>query len=142
MGQKFEIFIMLQKCESSTVVTHEFALFFCTIANNFSCGESKTGYFVKFGIAPYVKDELIESVSIEPYFILVDESLNKAIKSKQLDITFDIGTKHTTGGVLLLYIAIPWPDESNRSFASQTSILSLLNCLMQNRKAFTTKKCL
>ena len=27
MGQKFEIFIMLQKCESSTVITHEFALF-------------------------------------------------------------------------------------------------------------------
>ena len=96
MGQKFEIFIMLQKCESSTVITHEFALFFSTIAKNFSCGESKTGYFVKFGIAPYVKDELIESVSNERYVILFDESLNKAIKSKQLDITFDFGTQRTT----------------------------------------------
>ena len=86
IGQNFEIFIMLQKCESSKVVTHEFALFFSTIAKNFSCGEAKTGYLVKFGIAPYVKDELIESVSNEPYVILFDESLNKAIKSKQLDI--------------------------------------------------------
>lgn len=56
------------------------------LVQNFSCGETKTTYMMVFGIAPYLKSVLIEQVAGAPYSLMFDESLNKSLSRKQLDI--------------------------------------------------------
>ena len=55
------------------------------IAAKFSCGERNTSYLCVFGIAEYFKVEVISEVT-GPHTILFDESLNKMMKQKQMDI--------------------------------------------------------
>jgi len=55
------------------------------IAKKFTCGEKKTAYLCVFGIAPYLRDQLMKAVK-GPYTILFDESLNHKMQAKQLDI--------------------------------------------------------
>ena len=58
-----------------------------SIAKAFQCGESKTKYLTVFGIAPYFMNELKKRVKDQDaYVLLFDESLNKELKQKQLDI--------------------------------------------------------
>lgn len=56
------------------------------IAKQFKCGESKTKYLTVFGIAPFFAMELTKRVQESDYVLLFDESLNKELKKKQLDI--------------------------------------------------------
>ena len=57
------------------------------IANKFQCGESKTSYICKFGLAPHFKKLLMNHIKQEPYYVLLfDESLNKITQTKQMDI--------------------------------------------------------
>ena len=56
------------------------------IARDFSCGAAKTAYMCKFGLAPYFRKLLKRKIGDEDYVLLFDESLNKATKTKQLDI--------------------------------------------------------
>ena len=57
------------------------------IAKSFSCGKDKTGYLVRFGLAPYFKQQLVSSVSAAGEFVVMfDESLNMTTKSKQMDL--------------------------------------------------------
>ena len=56
------------------------------LAISFTCGENKTAYVAKYGIASFIKKELSRSVSEKPYVIMFDESMNKATKSKQMDL--------------------------------------------------------
>ena len=57
------------------------------IAATFSCGSNKTAYITKFGLAPFITKELTEQVNQAAGFVpMLDESLNKTTKTKQLDI--------------------------------------------------------
>lgn len=50
-------------------------------------GKDKTGYMIRFGIAPYFKKQLVEAINnAGPYVIMFDESLNQSSKKKQMDI--------------------------------------------------------
>ena len=51
------------------------------IANNFSCGKTKCGFIVKFGIAPYFVELLNSQLKDVEYFLaLFDESFNSVSK--------------------------------------------------------------
>ncbi|XP_063766097.1 uncharacterized protein LOC134882380 [Eleginops maclovinus] len=57
------------------------------IAKSFALGKDKTGYIIKFGIAPYFKRQLVEAINnAGPYVLMFDESLNQSSKKKQMDI--------------------------------------------------------
>lgn len=56
------------------------------IANSFSCGADKTAYIAKFGLAVYIKEELVSKVNKSPFELMFDESLNETTKNKQLDV--------------------------------------------------------
>ena len=46
-----------------------------------------SSYLLKFGLAPYFKQVLLEDVKCSPlYVILFDESLNKSTQEKQLHV--------------------------------------------------------
>lgn len=58
-----------------------------SVALNYKCGETKTRYLATFGIAPYFVSLLKKKVKLQTeYVLLFDESLNKELKKKQLDI--------------------------------------------------------
>ena len=57
------------------------------IAKQFSCGEKKCAYLCNFGIAPYFKQLLKDTLhNQQSYVLLFDESLNKKTYNKQMDI--------------------------------------------------------
>lgn len=56
-----------------------------TIAKTFQCGRDKTAYIIRFGVAEFVKNDLITKVS-GPFVIMFDESFNCTTKKKQLDL--------------------------------------------------------
>ena len=58
----------------------------CEIAQSMSLGETKIMYMSCFGIAPYLTSLLERTTKDSPYVLLFDESLNKDLKKKQLDI--------------------------------------------------------
>ena len=55
------------------------------IDSKFGCSERKTAYLATDGIAPYLKSVLEARVKQEEFIILFDESLNKAMQTKQMD---------------------------------------------------------
>ena len=55
------------------------------IANKFTCGERKTSYISSFGISEYFKQTLLKEIN-GPYSVMFDESLNKSLQSKQMDV--------------------------------------------------------
>ena len=56
------------------------------IAAHFKCGETKTMYITKYGLAPYFSELLRKKVSDSEFVLLFDESLNHKTKTKQMDI--------------------------------------------------------
>lgn len=56
------------------------------LAKSFTCGENKTAYVAKYGIASFIKKELSCSISEKPYGVMFGESMNKTTKSKQMDL--------------------------------------------------------
>ena len=57
------------------------------IASTFLRGINKTAYITKFGLARFITKELTEQVNQAAGFVpMLDESLNKTTKTKQLDI--------------------------------------------------------
>ena len=55
------------------------------IAQKFSCGKTKCGYLIKFGLAPYFHKQVVSAVS-QPeilYSVSFDESFNKPIQEEQ-----------------------------------------------------------
>lgn len=55
------------------------------IAKTFTCGPKKIAYIARFGIADFIKRDLINNIS-GPYVLMFDESFNSSTKSKQLDL--------------------------------------------------------
>lgn len=56
------------------------------IASTFSSGKDKTAYIARFGLAPFIRSELIANVNKSNFVLMFDESLNQATKKKQLDV--------------------------------------------------------
>ncbi|XP_042581610.1 uncharacterized protein LOC109070284 [Cyprinus carpio] len=57
------------------------------IAKSFTCGKDRTGYIIRFGLAPHFKQELINTINkAGQFFLMFDESLNQSTKTKQLDV--------------------------------------------------------
>ncbi|XP_065125255.2 uncharacterized protein [Paramisgurnus dabryanus] len=57
------------------------------IAKTFTCGKDKTGYIMRFGLAPFFKQQLVDTINKAGSFVLMfDESLNQSTKKKQLDV--------------------------------------------------------
>lgn len=56
------------------------------IAKTFACGGDKTAYITKFGLAEYIKRDLVAKVNNGLFVVMFDESLNQVTKTKQLDI--------------------------------------------------------
>lgn len=69
------------------------------IARRFTCGSTKVAYLSTFGIAPFFKSHLIREISKQSgYCVLFDESLNRELQKKQLDLhvrIWDCGTVQT-----------------------------------------------
>lgn len=55
------------------------------IAKSFRCGKDKTAYIARFGLADFIKRDLISKVT-GPFVLMFDESLNRTSKKKQLDL--------------------------------------------------------
>lgn len=55
-------------------------------ASTFTCGRDKTAYLARFGVAPYLKKELISRANKDAFVIMFDESMNTTTKTKQLDL--------------------------------------------------------
>ncbi|GBM10447.1 hypothetical protein AVEN_263358-1 [Araneus ventricosus] len=57
------------------------------VAKHFTCGQTKCAHFVCLGIAPYFTSLLYNLLRIvENYTLLIDETLNKSLQSKQMGI--------------------------------------------------------
>ncbi|KAK1896686.1 Zinc finger protein 862 [Dissostichus eleginoides] len=56
------------------------------IAKTFACGDDKTAYITKFGLAPHIKRDLVSKINNGPFVLMFDESLNQTTKNKQLDL--------------------------------------------------------
>ena len=57
------------------------------IAENFKLSKTKCGYYLTYGIAPYLKSNITKSILKAPYFtIMFDESLNSVLQNEQMDI--------------------------------------------------------
>lgn len=56
-----------------------------SIVKTFKCGKDKTSYITRFGLAEYVKNELVSKAK-GSFVLMFDESLNQTTKSKQLDV--------------------------------------------------------
>ena len=62
------------------------------IAKNFSCGKTKCGFIVKFGIAPYSVELMNSQLKDLKYFVaLFDESFNCVAKKTKWTCIFDFG---------------------------------------------------
>ena len=57
------------------------------ITKDFSCGQTKCGYLVTHGLAPYLKKLLVEDLNeLDNFVSLFDESYNKTVKKGQMDL--------------------------------------------------------
>ena len=76
----------LKSCKGTSDL---FAVMFpdSAIAKRFTCAATKCAYLVCFGLAPYFKDILIDTVrKADRYTISIDECLNKVSQSGQMDL--------------------------------------------------------
>ena len=79
-----------QSCASSAGSDKLFQRMFpdSTVAKKFSCGSTKCHYLLKFGLAPYFEQNLLNQLA-QPGTVFVvsfDESLNKHIQEEQMDM--------------------------------------------------------
>ena len=58
-----------------------------SIVKNFACGKTKCSYIVTYGLAPYFKSLLNDTISTLDCFVaMFDESYNKISKRGQMDL--------------------------------------------------------
>lgn len=70
-------------------------------ASAFTYGRDKSAYLARFGVAPYLKKELISQANEGTFVIMFDESMNKSTKSKQLDLHVRHWTSDGTGASIV-----------------------------------------
>ncbi|KAF0044839.1 hypothetical protein F2P81_003997 [Scophthalmus maximus] len=94
------------------------------IASMFTSGKDKNAYVTPFGLAPFIRSELICSVNKSFFVLMFDETLNHATKNKQLDVHGDqvhsryLGSQfmgHATAQDLLHHCKIMPPKERKMS---------------------------
>ena len=52
------------------------------IASQFSMSETKCGYLINYGLAPYYKEKLLKEIKKSPFFtVLFEESLNNIFQT-------------------------------------------------------------
>ncbi|XP_056262502.1 uncharacterized protein LOC130188267 isoform X3 [Pseudoliparis swirei] len=76
-------------CRSNDGIGEVFKAMFpdSSLVQSFTCGKDKTTYVATFGLAPYIKKELITEVQqCSAFVIMFDETLNQTTKNKQLDL--------------------------------------------------------
>ncbi|KAL7868767.1 hypothetical protein SRHO_G00101510 [Serrasalmus rhombeus] len=57
------------------------------IAKSLALDKDKTAYFIKFGIAPCFKKQLVKTINkAGPFVLMFDESLNQSSKKNQMDL--------------------------------------------------------
>ena len=57
------------------------------IAKSFSLARTKCGYFINFGVVPYLKDQLLSIVDTFTFFVVsYDESMNRIFQEELMDI--------------------------------------------------------
>ena len=57
------------------------------IAKSFSLARTKCGYFINFGVAPYLKDQLLSIIDTSTFFVVFyDESMNRIFQEELMDI--------------------------------------------------------
>ena len=57
------------------------------IAHNMSCGPTKLSYLICFGIAPFIKQQLLADLKKAPCFVIsFDESFNQELPKEQIDV--------------------------------------------------------
>ncbi|KAK0134660.1 hypothetical protein N1851_029728 [Merluccius polli] len=56
----------------------------------------KTAYISKFGLAPYIADQIVADANKNTFVLMFDESLNQTTKTKQLDLHVCFGAKITS----------------------------------------------
>ena len=72
------------------------------VARNFQCAETKSRYIITHGLGKYLEMKLKDSVKNNEFVLLFDESLNKKLHQKQLDVHMgvweaeEIKTKYLT----------------------------------------------
>ena len=69
--------------------SHLFAVMFedSQIAQSFSLGSTKLSYNITFGLAPYIKNMLLEGVhEVKYYSLSFDDSYNRIMKKGQMDL--------------------------------------------------------
>ena len=73
---------------SSAEIPHLFRRMFpnSVIAQNFNCADTKVKYLSTFGLGEYFSQQLIDKVKNESFVLLFDESLNKKMQKKQMDV--------------------------------------------------------
>ena len=54
------------------------------IAKSYSQGETKVKYVIQFGIAPYIKQLILDDIKGKPFFFLFDENTTQQV-TKQFD---------------------------------------------------------
>ena len=49
-------------------------------------GKTKCSYFINYGLAPYIKEQLEKYISSSPlYVVSYDESMNSVLQNEQID---------------------------------------------------------
>ena len=67
-----------------------------SIARGFGCADKKTAYLCTFGLGPYFAGLLNKMVkSASTYVLLFDETLNKELQEKQMDVHFRFWDRDT-----------------------------------------------
>ena len=58
-----------------------------TIAKNFQLSKTKCGYYINFGVTPYARKLIKETIEISPFLtILFNENLDGYVQKEQIDI--------------------------------------------------------
>ena len=57
------------------------------IAQQYSLGKTKQSYLLTFGLAPFFKDLLLDTLKLNSFFtVIFDEAFNEALQKEQMDI--------------------------------------------------------
>ena len=57
------------------------------IAAKMKCGITKCGYFINYGLASYIKEQLEKYISSSPlYVVSFDESMNFVLENEQMEV--------------------------------------------------------
>ena len=94
------------------------------IAQKFQQGKSKCAYLVNYGMAPFVKDQLVKNIVASPFCtISFDESMNRVLQNEQMDVQVRYWDVNTSIASTCYF---------DSQFLLRLYAQSLLDCLVQS----------